>query len=347
MANQTVPSHEANLRRLIAGLIPPLFRRKHLNLDAIYGLIGDRGGGKSIGSALICLLDYMLDGITLRSNMNVACTIVVSDGLATRYGLPYGGDVHFQSKELDKEKFLRFDPEYAGCAVLIEEINVWLADARRAMSSQNLMADDVGQQLRKLKMPLVFNCINEMFVDGRIRDLTDLYIHTQDTALTPLGLAREQQQGIEFEWFLYPMTSKLTGERYADTKQRLGPYFMRGKSLWGLIDTNKRQDRKKGIPFEIRAGLTAEVTAESDPANIAFNAKYGWVADKLSNLINAGVKVLQPNEYYGLFVSKGVSKEILRDKFNVCYDKYEQGYTIGYCDLPSVLDETDRELVPV
>lgn len=345
MANQTVLSHNDALRKIIASRVSPMLRMEHLNPDAIIGFIGDRGGGKSLSSALICLLDYMMDGMTLRSNMDITCKISVSDELAQRYGLPFGGEVLYRSEELDKTKFLRFDTEYNGCVILIEEINVWLADARRSMSTQNLLADDVGQQLRKLKMPLVYNCINEMFVDGRIRDLTDIFIHTQDTALTPIGLSRKQKQGIEFEWYLYPMTSKFTGERYADTKQRRGPVFIRGKALWGLIDTYKRQERKKGIAMGLQPGITAESTAKSDPANTAFNAKWGWVADKLNELIQSGVTEIQSNEYYRMFGK--VPKDTMKNDFNVCYSFKTQTYTIGYCDLRGEIpDERERELVP-
>lgn len=327
---QTVPSHDDNLRVLVGYLIEPILRRPHLNPDTIIGFIGDRGGGKSLGSGLVCLLDYMLDGMTLRSNMDVRCSISVDDETAQAFGLKEGGTVRFQSEELDKRKFLSFDPEYAGCCVLIEEINVWLADARRSMSGQNLMADDVGQQLRKLKMPLVYNCINEMFVDSRIRDLTDLFIHTSDTALTRLGLSRQQQQGLEFAWYLYPMTPKITGEKYADTRQRLGPYYIRGKPLWGLVETFKRQERRKGLSMADMSGVGMDVDYESDPANTTFNSKYGWVADKLNTLIGAGIDFVGYKERMSMFPN--VPNDVLREEFGLCWDGFRQGYTFGYCN---------------
>ena len=310
-----------SLDNIIAHKVKPLLRLMHLNRDIIIGLIGDRGDGKSLGAAEIALLDWGVEpGEIIRSNLDISADITVSDEYAYKFGLR-GGSIHYQSKQLDKLKFLRFDPGYYRNIFVIDEINIFLADARRAMSNQNLEADDIGQQLRKLESPFIYTCISEMFVDVRIRDLTDIFIKTEDTALSPLGLARRQQQGIEFQWYLYPMTRKLTGERYSDTKQRLGPYFLRGKRLWGLIDTNQRQERKKLKELEIEARFDKSDETE------AFNRKYGWIGEELIQLAASGKTTLSNIEIRQLF--PGVDKQLLKDYFGFEYDRYSQGWDFG------------------
>ena len=305
-----------SLETLISYKVKPLFRVNHLNRDIIIGLIGDRGDGKSIGAAEIALLDWgVMPGEIMRSNMDISASITVSDEYAEKFNLK-GDSVHYNSQYLDKIKFLRFAPEYYRNIFIIDEINIFLADARRSMSRQNLESDDVGQQLRKLESPLIYTCINEMFVDTRIRDLTDIFIKTEDTALSPLGLARKQKQGIEFQWYIYPMTRKLTGERYVDTKQRLGPYFIRGNSLWGIIDTFERQERKKLSDME------AEFSTEKDESVKRFNDKFGWIGEKLSDLSAEGVSSLSNRDIKRFFPE--VTRDILKEYFYFTYNRFKQ-----------------------
>lgn len=337
MSEKTAPS----LNDLIFKKSSWILRRQHLNKDVVIGIIGDRGDGKSIGAGLIAMLDYGVEpGAVIRSNMGIQADIVVSDSEAQQYGFEKGGSVHYQSQELNKAKFLGFDESYFRAIYVIDEINIFLADARRSTSNQNLYSDDVGQQLRKWQSPLIYTCIHEMFVDARIRDLTDIFIKAEDTALTPLGLSRRQKQGLEFQWFIYAMTRKLTGERYADTKQKLGPFFIRGKSLWGLIDTDKRQKREKFNMKDMQR--PTEVTVEQDERTIAFNNQYGWVAEKLVELSAQGVSSLTTKELAMNF--KGVPKDILKDYYGFTFDRFSQCWDFESFGIEK---QTTRVRVPV
>ena len=136
MAEKTALS----LERLIFCKTQPLLRRKHLNKDVIIGLIGDRGDGKSIGAGLISMFDYGIEeGAIIRSNMDIQADIVVSDSEAQKYGLTKGGQVHYQSTDLDKGKFLGFDPSYMGAIYVIDEINIFLADELNPYKKQRLL----------------------------------------------------------------------------------------------------------------------------------------------------------------------------------------------------------------
>jgi hypothetical protein len=212
-----------------------------LNRDSIIGFIGDRGGGKSLGAAATAFRDYLLQGEPVFSNMPLSFNINFSADQAAEYGLQ-PGIVHYESQPLDIDRLLDYDPEYRGGCIVIDEINIALADARRAMSTQNLYANDIGQQLRKLQSALVYTVIHEMFVDTRVRDMTDIFVSTSDAALTPEGLAAKQQQGRVFKWKIFPMTAKLNGYKYGEGGEALQCTFQ-GDTYWSSIDTLQRQER--------------------------------------------------------------------------------------------------------
>ena len=280
----TAPS----VRDIVQYEVPAIFRRQHLNRDVVIGLIGDRGDGKSLGGGIISICDYMVQNEPCFSNLDINVAFNISDATAAKYGLP--GDVaEYHSQELDMVKFLRFDTGYQGGVFYIDEINVALADARRSMSNQNLWATDVGQQLRKLQSALIYTSIHEMFVETRIRDMTDIYIATRDMALSPEGLAAKKKPGIEFEWTIYPMSRKLTGERYQDTKQTLKT-TIKGQRWWGAIDTLRRQERMKyKVPVgESVEGSNMELTIGESPAVVAARSKWGWLYEAVKQLHDDG-----------------------------------------------------------
>jgi hypothetical protein len=244
VSEATLPSLEA----IVARELPMLFRRrfKKVGNDIILGYVGDRGDGKSLAAAATATLDHMVLGRPCWSNMQISVEFHVDESLAAPEGLE-PGTVRYESKPLNMRKFLNFAPEYAGGVFLIDEINIALADARRAMSNQNLLATDMGQQLRKLDSALVFTCISETFVELRIRDMTDIYVRTQDIALTPRWIDTAMPVGLEFEWLVYPISRKLTGSRYEDTGRTEGPYTFHGRRWWHSIDTMERQERGRHL----------------------------------------------------------------------------------------------------
>ena len=284
-----------SLRDIVQYEIPAIFRRQHLNRDVIIGLIGERGDGKTIGGSVIAGCDYLLQNEPCFSNLAINMSFKVDDRSAAKYGLA-GGIVEYSSEELDMIKFLRFDTRYQGGVFFIDEINIALADARRAMSNQNLGADDVGQQLRKLQSALIYTCIHEMFVDVRIRDMTDIFINTRDTALSPEGLAAKKNPGLEFAWTIYPMSRKLTGESYQDTRRTLKA-TLHGRRWWGAVDTFKRQDRQK---YKMLAGLAGsmDIDIKENPAITMAKSKWNWLYEAIKQLHNEGYTEIHNEELW-------------------------------------------------
>lgn len=272
------------LKDIVQYELSPIFRVQHLNPDLIVGFIGDRGGGKSIGGGTVSLYDFMLQADNCLSNTEIAATFQVSDDIAGKYGLK-GGSASFRSHEIDMEKFLKGDTEEynAGC-YFIDEINIALADGRRAMSNQNLQAADVGQQLRKQQAGLIYTCISEMFVESRIRDMTDIFVQTIDTALTKEGMEEQKGQGREFAWTIYPMTRKgaaiLRTDPYSVSHQVVEGWTLKGKPLWGLIGTFDTQRRTK-YKVPINSGLVESISIIENPKITEFKDKWYFISEKV------------------------------------------------------------------
>ena len=342
-----------SLEGLIAKTVQALLRIQHLNRDVIIGFIGPRGGGKSLSAAATAAIDYGVEGDTLRSNMQITWDIDVSEEIASRFGLE-AGRVHYESEELSKHKFLTFNKDYFRAVFVIDEINLWLADARRAMAQQNLLADDVAQQLRKWESPLFYTCIHEMFVDSRIRDMTDLFIKTEDSALTEEGLRRRQRQGINFQWMLYPMTKKFTGHTYAENHKAIGPIDVNGKILWNIIDTLQRQERKKYKPGEEeQADADLPVHISEDPVVFEERSKWGWLYEKILALHQSKIPELEDEvlwEYLELkergIASFKVGKQLkLMGITTIPSRQGRRKYLFDTFDLKSFTDEKEFVLI--
>jgi uncharacterized coiled-coil protein SlyX len=263
--------------RLIVGLkLDPILRRQHLKREVIIGLVGLRGDGKSGSGAVIALLDYMLNNNPVWSNMAIRTAIRVEDETAismTHGVLHHGGVVTYTSQELDKEGLLRFDPSYHEGCYFIDEINMEFAEARRSMSNTNLFMDRVAQQLRKYQNSMIYTVINEMFIDARIRELTDIFIRCEDTALSVEGLNHHKQPGIDFKWTIYPMSGYLCGREnsYYLTKKPLPPVYLHFEPWRGIYD-----DKLAQAPGKMKYG---------------FN-----LADKTGNNVGVGIETQQSSE---------------------------------------------------
>lgn len=238
-----------SLDEIIAYTVRALFRRFAHNRDVIIGLVGERGSGKSLGGANIAIRDYAIHGDPIYTNMAIKQAISVDDDTARSFGLDEGGISTYEAKHISKQKFLALDSRYEGSCLFFDEFNLEYGEARRSSANVNLMTDRAIQQLRKLKCALIYTVLNEMYVDTRIRDNTDLFIRCSDTAFKAANLRGRMPQGIAFEWLLYPMSSRLFGygNTYQEKGRPIGPISLNLKHSWGLINTYQRQavDQKK------------------------------------------------------------------------------------------------------
>jgi len=307
------PVTKEDVLRLIPQFeIPPIFLRPHLDREYVIGTIGDRGGGKSGSDAVIGVVDCMFKGKTVYSNMDIGVTIEIDDETARKYGLNKGGTVCFISEALEKDALLKLDEKYKGGAFVIEEINVQYSNVRRFMSNTNVDFNEVMQQLRKWKTPLIYNVIDEMFVDPQLRALTDIFVKTYDTAFDVESLAAEKQTGLDFCWQVYPLSGYLCGEqgKYKYTNRTKGPvYFHFGK--WrGLYNTMRHQEKGKYScsTKEKNKQYDAEINAALSPEMVEARNEYGWLAKKAIQMRDSGITELDTYE-----LTKQIGRPLTRE----------------------------------
>lgn len=274
--------HEAAaLDDVVKHTVRALLRRFHLNRDWIFGFVGERGSGKSLGGANIAVRDFAMNGEPLWSNMQIGLSVDVTDDLAHSFGID-GGLVSYRSEYLDKQSFLALDSRYEGGCLFFDEFNLEYGEARRSSANVNLLTDRAIQQLRKLQCGLIYTVLNEMYVDTRIRDNTDVFIRCSDVAFKPENLRQKMRQGVQFEWYLYPMTPKMVGygQTYADTGKPIGPIQVTMGHLWGSIDTYERQAEGRMKYTDAKELLPVKMTEDSKV--VIERDRWGWLDTALS-----------------------------------------------------------------
>jgi len=300
----------------------------HLSPDWIIGFVGDRGSSKSLGSGNVGIRDFAMSGADVWSNSKLKLTVIVSDQEAAPYGAR-GGMVVYESKDLDRQALNELDSRYENSVLVIEEINLFGTDSWRAMSNESLSRSDLVQQLRKFQCGLVFNCIDEGFVINRVRDATDVFIKCADVASHDYNLVKKKLQGHDFEWTIYPMSWRFAGAEnsYKQTNKPLMTVPINLRKLWGIIDTNDRQQRKftkELMPMELTE--SPEITAA--------RAKWGWLQDKVLAWKKRGIQSIESGELpllVGCPITDNIKKWL--GAFGVSWDAQDQSWCINTFSL--------------
>jgi hypothetical protein len=316
---------------------------------------------------VIALLDYMMNGNPVWSNMLIQTAIKVDDETAismTNRAMHKGGVVSYASQNLDKKGLLRFDPQYHDGCYFIDEINMEFAESRRAMSNTNLFMDRVAQQLRKYQNSMIYTVINEMFIDSRIRELTDIFIRCEDMALSVEGLKNHKQPGVDFKWTIYPMSGYLCGREnsYYVTKKPLPPAYLHFEPWRGFYDDKFAQavgKMKYGFELTGRDGSTMQATVQmtQSPNLTSTAAQWQWLEDmvnqRMATFDEDGNRrrfiredaVMNYPEIRERKLSKIEVSDALRELFNIpsILKKYDGlGYTTYVLPLEDQL-EKDKE----
>ena len=328
------------LKRIIALNFEYILYHKHLNREAVIGVIGDRGGGKSAASATWGFINFMLDGLPVWSNMEISFGITVDDEIARELSggdLKTGGMVVYKSLPLDKVALLRLDDTYRNGCLVIEEINVQFANARRFMANTNIDFNEVCQQLRKFNTSMVYNVIDEMFVDIQLRSLTDVFIKTYDKAFEINNLIHGTEKGNDFSWRVYPWTGYLAGEenKYSVTKKPLPPVTFHFKNLHGLFDSTKHQAK----------GLYSQSRAESSKETKDYMDEWAWLAEKAIAIKEAGYTTIERHELPHL-IGRPLTKAI-RDMlavWGIYYDKSNR-YIVEDYDIEDTHTKTAKAFI--
>lgn len=284
-------------REIVKRSTRPILTRPRYS-DWVIGLIGERGDCKTIGGTKITCRDFMLKGRECYSNLQIKVTIVIDDDhpACQYFGIP-GGEMEYESLPLDKKALFRLDERYRGAIVFADEINLDLAEARRSTSNVNLNLDKVGQEIRHLQMSLIYTVIDEMWVDSRIRQLTDVFVRSADTALDPDGLQNNATPGLLARWQLYALTRRFSGTSYRESQQYYGPHFIHVRNMWDAYDTletQASQSLKYGQFIHQKDDIEVTPTAE----HAMIEKDWSWLEVIARDIQSRDDEVIYAEEYY-------------------------------------------------
>lgn len=284
-------------RKLIDKFTGRIIVSPHLNPDWKIGFIGEPGDCKTISATKLTIRDFMLHGIPCYSNMHIKVTVRISDDnpLLQKWGLP-GGEVIYETNEFDKYALFRFDERFRKSVIFVDEINLEMAEARRSSSNLNLNTNKVGQELRHLEAALIFTVINEMWVDGRIRELTNVFFRTQDTALDAENLALKKTPGEVARLMMYPMSRKINGQTYYQNQKAFGPYYLYVRDMWSAYDTLEIQASealKYGIDIKHN-----DIIVEDTENHKQVKEDWDWLNNLATDLFERGELEVPANEFY-------------------------------------------------
>lgn len=315
--NQSI-KRESFLKRYISeNVLPYRFINfgRNTKLSKCIGLIGPRGSCKSLGAAAMGIMDYLVPGYSLISNMDV------------KWGLNFKGDIiGYKSEKLDKMEFLKFKMDDR-IAVLIDEVNIEFSEARRSMTNRNLIFNKILQQLRKRQMNVIYTVQHEMWIDNRLRWQTDVFIKTMDICLRPGGIHLPYEFGEYASWKVFDMSGIFGQGTYTETmKPLIDGWRFNGKKWWNTFDTNEIQGIMEDSYGKMEGQQPSVVEAEAN--------KWGWLADKVKILHEQGINEI-PSVRLSQYIGQELTAKIrgMLKVYGVYYDALKQAYIVDGFDL--------------
>lgn len=222
-----------------------LFKGGYLkNISLVFGFVGPRGSGKSVGASALAIIDFLLDGKTVWSNMDIEITVKYRDC-----------EKVFRSEPLDKASLMDindFEANFADGLIMIDELNIEIGDARRSMANQMLWFDFMLQEVRKRKMNICYQLQAEEWAGNRSRWQTDFYIVCRDRAFMG-NSPKSEDIGRFSRWRIHDMSGIVTGElKWADGYHKRIDHFAEltfwNTPFWNCYNTGQIQKYQKYDP---------------------------------------------------------------------------------------------------
>jgi hypothetical protein len=199
--------------------------------DLVTIIWGPRGGGKTSTGVGINIVDGMMKGIPVVSNIPIAW--VAEDAHHQQYLV--------KSIPFEIEKFEQGDTSFRYKRLLLDEGN-YQADRLRSTSNNNMGVVDILQQARKFRMNVTFCTINWQWIDPRITgSLADLIIECNDLFYKPYGKKHKLEKGVRIAWDILDQSGKKSGRQ--NTPLVSTTFY--GKAFWGSFDTEHFVDPRK------------------------------------------------------------------------------------------------------
>lgn len=215
--------------------------------DFVQILYGPRGGGKTITATALNIIDGMVRGIPVVSNVPISLNVVNTKG---RY-------YNLQSIPFNVDAFAEGNDSLYDKRLFIDEGNYEL-DRLRSTSTKNLALTDILQQARKFRMVVTFATINWAWLDPRLTgSLVDILIECNDIHYTAWGKRKGLRKGERIIWTVFDKSGKLTGHRNV----RVMKTTFYARSFWGTFNTwnyISPMDARRKLKSQLRKVITGE-----------------------------------------------------------------------------------------
>jgi hypothetical protein len=242
------------------------FRVKHLSrLPLVIVFVGGRGSGKSVGAVKVAVIDYLLCGYRVWSNLNIAVRVTYKNA-----------EKIYRSEDLDKANLLSLDGTYKHGLVFIDEANVALSESRRSMSNFNLNFNYAIQQIRKRDLSLIMTLQNEEWLDSRIRWQMDFGIKCEDSYFTHSYGA--QCVGDKSKWKVYDL-SGISGQP-RDINWVVNTLGVWNRPFWeayNTFETQSHDDLKDYNAQQKLSEISKRATYARDVADEIFNLGFARI----------------------------------------------------------------------
>lgn len=198
------------------------------NRSIIIGFVGPRGSGKSVGAARTIIMDYLLRGKNVWSNMDIGFNLISG-----------GRVVEIRTKPLEKLSLVQLDQVFSNGVIYVDEVNL-MAEARRSMSQSNLMFSYILQQLRKRRLSIIWSAQSENHCDDRLRFQTDIFITCEDVSISKPNC----DIGAYSRWRAHDFSGIVKGKVESKKGESI-PFFsatMWNKPWWNMYSTWQLQE---------------------------------------------------------------------------------------------------------
>lgn len=264
------------------------------DLDLCIALIGPRGSGKSVGATGIAVLDGLLAGRRVISNMPIAVKVRYKDC-----------EKVFQTEDLDAAMMLdinEFNDNYFNCMIVVDEANVFIADSYRSTSNQSLFFSYILQQMRHRQLDFIFTTQNEAWQTSRVRFQTDFYVRCRDEAMLVEGKPKKEDIGRKSRWELFDMSGLVTGDVLSTDfrSNKVPPYnelTFWNVPFWNCYSTELMQRRDK---FNL-AQKQADDTTFDESHLKAIAERYNVPSQAILQAVNMGIERIQKSELWEMF----------------------------------------------
>lgn len=224
--------------RIIDELLKIYYRYRNFKVDYLaeseltLGFIGYRGTGKSASIAKVVIEDFLLPGKRAWSNMPIEVEVIYREAKKV-----------FRSEPVPKIKLIEGDDDIRNGVMVLDEVNMEVAEATRYMASTNLEFSNQLQMIRKKGLDVIWSAQNWQTVDARLRWQSDFIVLC--------SLKKPEHKGIFSDWRVMDSTG-LSGRLDFDIEMRshvlLDKIVQQGRTFirpyWTAYDTHKLQGQE-------------------------------------------------------------------------------------------------------